>query len=125
MSHNFFKVVGIKDESREDSDLFYLNQVEGLKDILDRDFAEWSNFDGWESIAVQQWIFNRALDLYRGKKIDIKCDCCEYIDSLPSDFGNIKKENCYGKKSAYMIKKVLEEIVLAKTKRDADGTYLV
>ena len=58
-----------------------------------------------------------------GKKIDIKCDCCEYIDFLSSNFKNIKEEKCNGKKSAYMIAKVLEEIVMAKAKREGDGTY--
>ena len=123
MNENTIKVIGIKDESRKDAYLSYLSKINGLKDILNRDFDEWSNFDSWESIAVQQWIFTRALDVYRGKKIDIKCDCCEYLNFLLSDFENIKKEKCFGKKSAYMIKKVSEEIVLAKAKRESDGTY--
>ena len=123
MNQNSVKVIGIKDEIRKDADLSYVNQVEGLKDILNRDFIEWSNFDDWESISVQQWIFSKALDVYKGKKIAIKCDCCEYIGSLQSDFENIKKEKCYGKKSAYMIEKVVDEIVLAKARRESDGTY--
>ena len=123
MKQNSIKVIGIKDTSRNDADLSYVNKVEGLKDILNSDFAEWSNFDDWESISVQQWIFSRALNVYKGRKIDIRCDCCEYIDSLPSDFGEIKKEKCFGKKSAYMIEKILDEIALAKTKRESDGTY--
>ena len=123
MNQNSVKAIGIKDEPRKDSYLSCLNRVEGLKGILNRDFDEWSNFDGWESISVQQWIFSRALQVYRGKKIDIKCDCCEQIDYLPSHFENIKKEKCFGKKSAYMIEKVLDEIVLAKLRRESDGTY--
>ena len=123
MNQNSVKTIGIKDESRKDSYLVYVNQADGLKGILNRDFDEWSNFDGWESISVQQWIFSRALDVYKGKKIDIKCDCCENVDFLPIDFENIKKEKCYGKKSAYMIKKVVDEIESAKTRRESDGTY--
>ena len=123
MNQNSVRTIGIKDESRKDSYLVYVNQADGLKGILNRDFDEWSNFDSWESISVQQWIFSIALDVYRGKKIDIKCDCCEYIDSLQSDFVQIKKEKCYGKKSAYMIVKVADEIVLAKARRESDGTY--
>ena len=123
MNQNSVKVIGIKDETRKDADLSHLNKVEGLKDIFNRDFIDWSNFDGWESISVQQWIFSKALDVYKGKKIAIKCDCCEYIDYLHSDFDNIKKEKCYGKKSAYMIEKVVDEIVLAKARRESDGTY--
>ena len=123
MNQNFVKVIGIKDEVRKDTQLSHLNQEEGLKDILNRDFIEWSNFDGWESISLQQWIFSKALNVYKGKKIAIKCDCCEYIGSLKSDFKKIIKEKCYGKKCAYMIEKVVDEIALAKAIRDNDGTY--
>ena len=123
MDQNSLQVIGIKDELRKDTDLSSINQVEGLKDILNRDFVEWSNFDSWESISVQQWIFSRALEVYKGVKIDIKCDCCEHNDFIPNDFENIKKEKCFGKKSAYMIKKIIDEIVLAKARRESDGTY--
>ena len=123
MNKDFVKVIGIKDKSRLDAYISYVNQVEGLKDIFNRNFNEWSNFDGWGSIAFQQWIFSRALQIYRGKKIDIKCDCCEYIDFLPSDFENIMEEKCYGKKSVYMIKKVVEEISSAKKRRKTYGVY--
>ena len=117
------KIIGIKDESRKGSYLVSVIQADGLKVILSSDFDYWSNFDSWESISVQQWIFCRALDVYKGKKIDIRCDCCDYVDSLPNNFENIKKEKCYGKKSAYMIEKVFDEIVSAKERRDSDGTY--
>ena len=123
MNQNSVKTIGIEDKSRKDAYLVYVNEVDGLKVILNRNFDDWSNFDGWESISVQQWIFSRALDVYKGKKIDIKCDCCEYIDFIPSDFENIKKEKCYAKKSAYMIEKVADEILLAKARRESDGTY--
>ena len=82
MDKNFVKVIGIKDKVRKDTELLHVNQEEGLKDILNRDFIDWSNFDGWESISLQQWIFSKALDVYKGKKIAIKCDCCEYTLSL-------------------------------------------
>tara|TARA_B100000945_G_scaffold108939_1_gene86299 strand:- start:650 stop:1027 length:378 start_codon:yes stop_codon:yes gene_type:complete len=123
MNLNSTKAIGIKDKPRKNAYLAYVNQVEGLKDVLNRDFHDWSNFDSWESIGVQQWIFKRALDVYRCKKIDINCNCCEHIDFLISDFEEIKKEKCYGKKSVYMIEKVADEIVLAKAKRESDGTY--
>ncbi len=123
MNQNSVKVVGIKDESRIDAYLLNVNQADGLKVILKRDFNEWSNFDNWESISAQQWIFSRALEVYKGLKIDIKCDCCEQIDFIQNNFENIKKEQCFGKKSAYMIKKVVDEIVLAKARREGDGTY--
>ena len=123
MNQNSVKTIGINDEPRKDSNLVHVNQADGLKEILKRDFDEWSNFDGWESISVQQWIFSRALEVFRGIKTDIKCDCCEHINNLPSDFSSIKNEKCFGKKSAYMIEKVVDEIVLAKARRESDGTY--
>ena len=123
MNQNSIKTIGIKDELRQDSYLVSVSQADGLKGILDRDFDEWSNFDNWESISVQQWIFCRALDVYRGMKIDIQCDCCEQIEFIPNDFENIKQEKCFGKKSAYMVEKVVAEIVLAKARKESDGTY--
>ena len=123
MNQNSVKVIGINDESRNKASIAYINQVDGLKDILNMDFNKWSNFDSWESISIQQWIFSRALEIYKGKKIDIKCDCCEHINNLQRDFNNIKKEKCFGRKSAYMIEKVVNEIVLAKLRRESDGTY--
>ena len=123
MNQNSVKTIGIKEESRKDAYIVYINQVDGLKDILNRDFNEWSNFDSWESISAQQFIFSRALEVYRGMKVDIKCDCCEQINFIPNNFENIKKEKCYGKKSAFMVKKVVDEILLAKARRESDGTY--
>ena len=123
MNQNSVKTIGIKNESRKDAYLFHINQVDGLKDILNMPFDEWSNFDSWESISVQQWIFSRAMEVYKGMKIDIKCDCCEHNDLLSNDFESIKDEKCYGKKSAFMIEKVVDEIVLAKARRESDGTY--
>ena len=119
------KVIGIKDESRKDAHLSFVDKADGLKGILSSDFDDWSNFDSWESVSVQQWIFSKALEVLRGKKIDIKCDCCEHnnLNFIPNDFESIKKEKCFGKKSAFMIEKVLDEIVLAKARRENDGTY--
>ena len=57
MNQNSVKTIGIKDESRKDAYLFHINKVDGLKDILNMPFDEWSNFDSWESISVQQWVF--------------------------------------------------------------------
>ena len=123
MNPNSVKTIGINDEARKDSHLVCVNQADGLKGILNMDFDEWSNFDSWESISVQQWIFSRALEVFRGMKIDIKCDCCEHNDLILNDFESIKKEKCYGKKTAFMIEKVVNEIVSAKARRENDGTY--
>ena len=93
MNQNSVKTIGINDEPRKDSCLVYVNQADGLKGILNRDFNEWSNFDSWESISVQQWIFSRAVEVFRGKKIDIKCDCCEHNDLIPNDFELLRNTN--------------------------------
>jgi len=53
MNHNFPKVIGTKDESRKNANLSHINEVDGLKDFLNSDFDEWSNFDRCESIGVQ------------------------------------------------------------------------
>ena len=123
MNQNSVKLIGIKDESRKDAYLLHVNQADGLKDILKNDFNEWSNFDSWTSISAQQLIFSRALEVYRGMKIDIKCDCCEQIDFVLDNYENIKKQKCFGIKIAYMIEKVVDEIVFAKARRESDGTY--
>ncbi len=123
MIHNAINAIGKKQTSREDSLLFIVNEVEGLVDTLEKDFSEWSNFDCWGNMGVQQWIFSRAMDIYRGKKIDIKCCCCEAIDFNLIELKNISNQKCYGIKSVYMIEKVLDEIVFAKERRENDGTY--
>ena len=117
------KTIGTKQTSRDDSLLFMVNEIEGLIETLDKDFSEWSDFDCWENLGVQQWIFTRALDVYHGKKIDIKCECCEVIDLNQIDVKNIFNQKCYGIKSAYMIENMVDEIVLAKERRESDGTY--
>ena len=124
-SINTIKTIGKKQTSRLETLLFMVNDVEGLVDTLDKSFSEWSDFDSWENIGVQQWIFERAMDVYHGKKIDIKCECCESIDLIQSESNNILMQKCYGLKSAYMIKKVLDEILLAEVRRKNDGTYSV
>ena len=117
------KLIGTKQTSRDNTLLFMVNEIEGLMETLDKDFSEWSDFDCWENMVAQQWIFSRALDVYCGKKIDIKCACCEVIDLNQIDIKNISKQKCYGIKSAYMIKNMVDEIVLAKERRECDGTY--
>ena len=117
------KTIGTKQTSRDDSFLFMVNEIEGLMEALDKDFSEWSDFDCWKNMGAQQWIFSRALDVYHGKKIDIKCKCCEVIDLNQIDIKNISNQKCYGIKSAYMIENIVDEIVSAKERRECDGTY--
>ena len=123
MNRDIIKAIGKKQVSREDTLLFIINEVEGLVETFDKDFSEWSDFDCWENIGVQQWIFSRALDVYRGKKIDIKCECCEFIDLNQIEIKNISNQKCCGIKSSYMIENIVNEIVLAKERRESDGTY--
>jgi len=115
--------IGTKQSSREEVHLYYVKDIEGLIDILDKDISIWSDFDKWEDINVQRWIFERAMDIYQGKKIDIRCDCCEYINSSQRNLEKNSNKKCCGIKSAYMIEKVFHEIVLAKARRESDGTY--
>ena len=115
--------IGTRQTSRDDSLLFKLDEIEGLMETLDKDFPEWSDFDCWENMGAQQWMFSRALDVYHGKKIDIKCECCEVIDFNQIDIKNISNQKCYGIKSAYIIENIVDEIVSAKERRECDGTY--
>ena len=119
------KNIGKKQTSRDNALLFIVNEIEGLMEILDKDFSEWSDFDCWENMGAQEWIFSRALDIYYGKKIDIKCECCEVIDLNQIDLKNISNQKCYGIKISYMIENIVDEIVLAKVRRECDGTYSV
>ena len=123
MNQDAIKNIGRKQSSREDALMFMVNEVEGLVDTFDKDFSEWSDFDCWENMEAQQWIFSRALDIYRDKKIDIKCECCEVIELNQIEIKDISYQKCYGIKSSYMIESILDEIVLAKEKRETDGTY--
>ena len=124
MNHELINRIGIKQIAREEALLYRVSDVEGLIDTLNKDISEWSDFDSWENIQVQQWIFERAMDIYKGKKIDIKCNCCEYNYINQRDLVTSSNKKCYAIKSAYMIEKVFHEILLAEARRKSDGTYL-
>ena len=100
-----------------------MSDVQGLIDTFDKEISEWSDFDSCKNIRVQQWIFERAMDIYKSKKIYIKCNCCEYNYISQRDLEKSSNKKCYGVKSAYMIEKVLHEIILAEARRENDGTY--
>ena len=123
MNHDLINTIGINQTAREEALLYEISDVEGLIDTLEQDISEWSDFDSWANIRVQKWIFERAMDAYKGKKIDVKCDCCEYNYISQRDLEKSLYKKCYGIKSAYMIKKVFHEIVLAEARRESDGTY--
>ena len=123
MNHNLINTIGIKQSAREEALLYEVRDVEGLIDTLDKDISEWSDFDSWKNIRVQQWIFERSMDIYKRKKIDIKCNCCEYNYIGQRDLEKSSNKKCYGIKSTYMIEKVFNEILLAEARRESDGTY--
>ena len=104
MNQDVIKTIGKNQTKREGALLFRVNEVEGLMDTVDTDFSEGSDFDCWENTDVQQWIFSRALDVYHGNKIDIKCECCEVIYLSQIEINNISNQKCDRIKSAYMIK---------------------
>ena len=123
MIQDSIKLIGKKQNPRKDSLLACLNEVDGLISTFENDFKVWSDFDKWENIIFQRWIFERALEVYKGKKIDLKCECCEYSYVIQDDFKNSLKQQCYGIKTGYMIEKIVDEIILAKARRETDGTY--
>ena len=123
MNQDLINIIGRKQTSRKEALQSCVSDVEGLIEIFDQDFLDWSDFDSWENIGVQQWIFARAMEVFGGKKVDIKCECCEYIYPSLDYLEKRIDQKCYGLKSAYMIKKIFDEIVLAKSRRGSDGTY--
>ena len=123
MNKDSINTIGRNQTSREDALLFKVDEVEGLTFNLDKDFSEWSDFDSWENMSSQQWIFLRAMDVFLGQKIDLKCDCCETIELNQLELKNISNQKCHGIKSAYMIDMIVGEISLAKEIRESDGTY--
>tara|TARA_Y100000589_G_scaffold297721_1_gene305680 strand:- start:237 stop:614 length:378 start_codon:yes stop_codon:yes gene_type:complete len=123
MNQDPIKLIGRKQDAREDSLLVSLSDIEGLIHIFGDDFKVWSDFDSWENINFQRWVFERAMDLLKGRKIDLRCDCCTYTYVLQRDFKRNLDQKCYGIKTGYMIEKIVDEIILAKARRDSDGTY--
>ena len=123
MIQDSIKLIGKKQNPRKDSILASLNEVDGLVSTFENDFDIWSDFDKWENIIFQRWVFERALEVYKGKKIDLQCECCEYRYVTQSDLKNSLRQECYGIKTAYMIEKIVDEIILAKARRETDGTY--
>ena len=123
MIQDSIKLIGRKQNPREDALLASLKEVDGIISTFDNACHVWSDFDRWENIIFQRWVFARALEIYKGKKIDLRCDCCDYRYILQSDFKNKLEQSCYGIKTGYMIEKIIDEIILAKARRETDGTY--
>ena len=117
-------IIGRKQNKRKDSYLSELIEINELISILNSDFSLWSNFDAWENMVAQQWVFSLAMKIYNGKKIDLRCNCCDYIYVLSKDFKNRLDDKCIAIKAAYVIERIVDEITIAKANRDNDGTYL-
>ena len=117
-------IIGIKQNKRKDSYLSELIEISELISILNSDYSLWSNFDSWENIVAEQWVFLLAMKIYNGKNIDIRCNCCDFSYVLTKDFKNRIDQKCIGIRAAYVIEKIVDEIIMAKAKRDYDGTYL-
>ena len=117
-------IIGRKQNKRINSYLSELIEVGELISILNSDYSLWSNFDAWENMVAQQWVFSIAMKIYNGKNIDLRCNCCDYSYVLSKDFKNRLDDKCIAIKAAYIIEKIVDEIIIAKAKRDTDGTYL-
>ena len=124
MTLETINIIGRKQNRRTNACLSELIEVNELISILNCDYSLWSNFDAWENMVAQQWVFSIAMKIYKGKNIDIRCNCCDYNYVLSKDFKNRLGDKCIGIKAAYIIEKVVDEIIIAKAKRDNDGTYL-
>ena len=66
MNQNSVKTIGINDEPRKDSHLVNVNQADGLKGILNRDFDEGSNFDVGKGFQFSNGFF---LELWRFSEV--------------------------------------------------------
>ena len=112
MIQDNIRSIGFKQTKRKDARLADINKVQGLKKILDQDFKSWSNFNNWKTNKpAAQFIVARAIDVNKGRKIDIRCGCCDYIGEFPKDLdirgGNL---SCYAIKTQWIIEKVIEEV---------------
>ncbi len=124
MTLETIRIIGRKQNKRKNSYLSELLEVSELISILNSKYALWSNFDAWENMVAQQWVFSIALKIYQGKCIDLRCNCCDYSYVLSKDFKNRINDKCIAIKAAYVIEKIVDEIIIAKANRDTDGTYL-
>ena len=118
MTQGQVKTIGQKQKPRKASVIADVEKVQGLKKILDQDFKSWSNFNNWaKNRPAAQFVFSKAMQAYKGKRVDVRCGCCDYIGSLPKlpedlDMrgGNL---SCYGIKTQWIIEKVVDEIKVA------------
>ena len=123
MNQNLIEIIGLKQIPRDSVSQLNLNNIEGLEKILKKEFKFWSNFDSWGNLSMQRWIFEKALVVYKGKNLDICCNCCDYVDSFDIEFIDVFDNVCNGLKVKFIINKLLDEIACAEERRKNDGTY--
>ena len=124
MTLETINIIGRKQNKRKNSFLAEIIEEKEIVQIFKSDSFLWSDFDAWENMSAQRWIFSLAMKIYNGKDIDIRCNCCDFCYVLSKDFKNRLDNNCIAIKAAYVIEKIVDEIMMAKAKRDNDGTYL-
>ena len=124
VNHSLIEIIGQKQSPRYSALQINLYDIQDLEELLKKDFEIWSNFDKWCNISLQRLIFEKVLEVYKGKKLDICCDCCDYAGHIDNEFINISDKACYGLKLKYILYKLLNEISLAEERRRNDGTYI-
>ena len=123
MNKHSINTIGKKQKARDNAQIVYINENQDLKIILDNNFKTWEDIDSWDDFSAQEWVFKIAINVFKGKKVDICCDCCEYSYVSPLNFNDINNQKCKGVKIAFLVEKILNEIIIAKAIRENDGTY--
>ena len=124
MNKNQISIVGNKQCPRNDTRIVSINKFKSLYKILNEAGEIWDDFDKWEDLSSQKLVFDIAVEVFKGKKIDIYCGCCEYSDNSKYNYNDKFKLKCNGAKILFIIEKIVEEIVVAKAIRENGGTYL-
>ena len=123
MNQSLINIIGINQEARQSALQADLNDIKEVKNFLDKDFEIWSDFDRWSNLDAQRWIFEKAIYVYKGKKLDIRCNCCDYIYLSNNNLSNKSLDKCNGLKIQFLINKIIDEIRTAEESRKNDGTY--
>ena len=123
MIKHSISIIGKKQKSRDNAQIAYINEIRDLKFILDQELNSWENIDSWNNFSAQEWVFKLAIKVFKGKKVDICCDCCEYSYVSPLNLNDKNNQKCQGVKIAFLVQKVLDEIIIANARRENDGTY--
>ena len=124
MNLNNIKIIGKKQSSRNGACTVYINKITGIDNILNNAEEIWNDFDKWNDLSLQKLVFDIAVKVSKGNKFDICCDCCDYTYVSHHDFRDSLKQKCNGVKIGFIIEKIVDEIIIAKARRENDGTYI-